>query len=164
MELRDEDNDDRGLYRVQYLEVEDASTVVEWVWLSFEEIGAYRSDYNQVKIRQATEEESDLYEEAYSDGYGVAAMLEFEDRYDGVTFRVELNEAGELDFEGKKMFECAVCGKHKDFDEEVGMAGGLYLGEIKDDKLWHVCYGCAENAAMLKSIEETALDDSEPTS
>lgn len=149
------DNDDRTLFRFEYYEPEDQTNYVEWVWLKEEELKTYRSTYQTIKVRPATVDETDLYEEAYADGYGVAAMMEFESTYDGVTFRVEMGEDGELDMDGKKMFECAICEKHKDFEEEVGVAGGLYLGEVKDDKLWHVCYNCAENVAMLENIEDS---------
>lgn len=148
------DEDNRILYRFEYYEPEDDETYVDWVWLDHAELNDYKSGYNTVKFRPATEDECDLYEEAYADGYGIAAVMEFQSKYDGVTFRVELDENGEIDFQSKKMFECAVCEKHKDFETEVGMAAGLYLGEVKDDKLWHVCYDCAENAAMMSAIED----------
>lgn len=149
------DNEGRTLFRFEYYEPEDQQTYVEWVWLKEEELKDYRASYQTIKVRPATADESDLYDEAYADGYGVAAMMEFESQYDGVTFRVEMGEDGELDFNGKKMFQCGVCDKHKDFEDDVAMTAGLFLGEVKDDKLWHVCYDCAENAAMLKTIEDS---------
>lgn len=152
--MNQENDEDRRLYRFEYLEPEDQQTYVDWVWLKDEEIDDYRSGYATIKFRPATTDEENLYDEAYADGYGIAAMMEFEDRYDGITFRVEVGSDGELDMQGTKMFECGVCGTHKDFDTEVGMVAGLFLGEVKNDKLWHVCYGCAENAAMLKTIED----------
>jgi len=148
------DHEDRTLFRFEYYEPEDQATYVEWVWLKEEELKNYRSTYQTIKVRPATVDESDLYDEAYADGYGIAAMMEFESQYDGVTFRVEMGEDGELDMDGKKMFECAICSNHKDFEDDVAMTAGLYLGEVKDDKLWHVCYVCAQNAVMLKSIED----------
>lgn len=152
------DHEERTLFRFEYYEPEDDATYIEWVWLKEEELRHYRSTYQTIKVRPATEDETDLYEEAYADGYGIAAMMEFESQYDGITFRVEVNKDGDLDFDGKKMFECAICEKHKDFEEEVGVAGGLYLGEVKDDKLWHVCYDCAENASMMSAIQDEMED------
>ena len=149
------DHEGRILYRFEYYEPEDEQTYVDWVWLDARELNNYKSEYNTIKVRPATEDECDLYEEAYADGYGIAAMMEFESTYDGVTFRVEMGEDGELNMDGKKMFECAICSKHKDFEDDVAMTAGLFLGELKDDKLWHVCYDCAENAAMLKGIEDS---------
>jgi hypothetical protein len=157
------DHDGRILYRFEYYEPEDQQNYVDWIWLNPLELNNYKSEYNTIKVRPATDDESDLYEEAYADGYGMAAMMEFESQYDGVTFRLELGEDGNLKIDGTKMFQCAICEGHKDFDSEVGMTAGLYLGEVKDDKLWHVCYDCAENAVMMKVIEDSA-DDPEPTS
>jgi hypothetical protein len=159
----DSQETERFLYRFEYYEPEDNRTYVDWIWLTHEELKDHKSSYNEVKIRLATEDESDLYNEAYADGYGIAAMMEFESQYDGITFRVELGKDGQLDMNGKKMFECAICEKHKDFETEVGTAAGLYLGEVKNDKLWHVCYDCAENAAMLRAIEDSIDDTEEPS-
>ena len=147
--------ENRILYRFEYYEPEDNETYVDWVWLNPLELNDYRSGYTTIKVRPASEDECDLYEEAYADGYGIAAMMEFESSYDGITFRVEMGEDGELNMDGKKMFECAICSKHKDFEDDVAMTAGLFLGELKDDKLWHVCYDCAANAAMLKGIEDS---------
>lgn len=147
------DNENRNLYRFQYYEPEDQCDYVEWVWLTDEELPSYRSSDENLRYRIASIEEQNLYDEAYADGYGVAAYMEFESKYDGITFRVELGEDGELDFNGKKMFECAVCTEHKDFDEEVAMANDLFLGVLKDDKLWHVCYDCGLLGSEIGSIE-----------
>jgi len=147
--------ENRILYRFEYYEPEDNETYVDWVWLNPLELNDYRSGYTTIKVRPASEDECDLYEEAYADGYGIAAMMEFESSYDGITFRVEMGEDGELNMDGKKMFECAICSNHKDFEDDVAMTAGLFLGEVKDDKLWHVCYDCAANAAMLKGIEDS---------
>ena len=113
------DSEERNLYRFEYYEPEDQCNYTYWVWLKDDEISDYRSSYGTVNVRPATSDEEDLYNEAYADGYGIAAMMEFESKYDGVTFRVELGEDGELNVDGKKMFECAVCGDHKDFEDEV---------------------------------------------
>ena len=137
------DHDDKILFRFEYFDDIDQQTYVDWVWLNPGEIADYKSNYQTIKVRPATADEESLYEEAYADGYGMAAVLEFESKYDGVTFRVELGEDGKLDFDSKKMFQCAMCDKHKDFETEVATANGLYLGEVKEDKLWHVCYECA---------------------
>lgn len=153
--MKPNETDERDLYRFEYFEPDDQITYVDWVWLKVSEINDYKSGYDICKLRAATPEETELYEEAYSDGYGVASLLEFESQYDGVTFRVEIGEDGELDMNGAKMFQCGICDKHKDFEDDVAMTAGLYLGEVKDDKLWHVCYDCAENAAMLKTIEDS---------
>lgn len=142
----------RSLYRFEYYEPDDDFTYVDWVWLKVDEINDYKSGLNDVKFRPATKDEADLYDEAYADGYGVAALMEFESQYDGITFRVELDDDGNLDMDGKKMFQCAVCDRHLDFDNEIATAGGMYLGAIRDDKLWHVCYDCAQGSAEVDWI------------
>lgn len=154
-----ENNEKRTLYKFEYYEPEDDQHYVDWVWLSDLELPNYKPEYSSTKIRKATRDEVDLYEEAYADGYGVAAFMEFESKYDGITFRVELNENGELDMNGKKMFECASCGNHKDFENEVAMSGDMFLGVLKDDKLWHLCFDCAMIGAEIGNIE---IEDDEP--
>lgn len=158
------DHDGRILYRFEYFEPEDNETYVDWIWLDALELNNYKSEYNTVKVRPATNDEVDLYEEAYADGYGIAAVMEFESKYDGITFRVELDDDGKLDFQSKKMFQCAMCDKHKDFDTEVATANGLYLGEIKDDKLWHVCYECAMVQVEVEGIEIEYTEEGEADS
>lgn len=157
----------RALYRVEYYESLDEQFYVNWVWLKEEEIDDYLSGYdNPASMRKATEEESDLYQEAYADGYGIAAMMEFESQYDGITFRVELDGDGKLtNMKGKKMFQCAVCDRHQDFEDNVATAGGMYLGAIRDEKLWHICYDCAQGTAEVEWIEQGWVwdDDTEST-
>lgn len=155
------EDDDRTLYRFEYYEPEDNESYVDWVWLKPDQLKDYKANYQTIKVRPATDDEVDLYEEAYADGYGVAAFMEFESKYDGVTFRVELDKNGELEFDSKKMFECAVCAQHKDFDEEVAMVNDLYLGVVKDDKLWHVCYDCGLLGTEIGSIEISSDADPE---
>lgn len=150
------------LYRFEYFEPEDSATYVDWVWLGPLDLNNYKSGYDTVKVRPATEDEVDLYEEAYADGYGIAAVMEFESKYDGITFRISLDDKGELDFEGTKMFECAICDKHKDFETEVAMVKSMYLGLVKDDKLWHVCHDCVMLQVEVDDIEITAADESSP--
>ena len=131
----------RSLYKVEY--VDEGSIYVDWVWATEIEVSQLFPSYeNPSSIRRATSEEADLYEEAYADGYGVAAMLEFESRDDGITFRIEVGEDGELK-NGKKMFECGVCAEHKDYEKEAAFASGFYVSVAKDDILWHVCMNCA---------------------
>ena len=163
MEIEPADSrEEKTLYRCERFELEDNRIYVEWPWLSHADMEEYVTDSSYETFREATSEEVDLYEEAYADGYGVAAMLEFEHSYDGITFRVELDKDGSLDFEGTKMFECAICGSHKDFDEEVATANDLFLGVVKDDKLWHVCFECAMIGSEIGAIE--VEDDPEATS
>lgn len=151
--------DNNNLYRFEYYEPLDEFTYVDWVWLEPQEVSNYKSSAVGVKYRKATSEEEELYNEAYADGYGIAAVMEFETKYDGVTFRVELGEDRE-DFTYTKMFQCSRCGNHKDFETDVATANGFYLTELKDNKdtLWHVCYDCA---ALQLEIERLDFDTTE---
>lgn len=158
------ENDDKTLFRFEYFDEIDQQNYVDWVWLNPGEIADYKSNYQTIKVRPATADEENLYEEAYADGYGIAALMEFESKYDGITFRVELGEDGNLDFDSKKMFQCAMCDKHKDFETEVATANGLYLGEIKDDKLWHICYECAMVQIEVEGIAIEYTEEGEADS
>lgn len=156
---------DEHLYRFEFIDEDDLASI-QWVWLKEHEVDSYwESLRGPVVCRQATQDEEELYEEAYADGYGVAAFLEFESKNDGVTFRVELDQlSGDADFNYTKMFQCAICQKHKDFDEDVATAGGFFLTELKDDILWHVCYDCASLESAVGEIEFEFTEEGEADS
>lgn len=145
-----EDDNQKHLYKVEYYEPEDQRSYIDWVWLELQEVSEYRSEYKYVKVRRATQDEEDLYEEAYEDGYSVAMIMEMRSVENGVTFRVEISDDGGLTA-GHKMFKCAICDKHKDFDGGVAEVNGFYVTKLIDDVLWHVCYDCA---AMSAEIED----------
>lgn len=148
-----DDEERRSLYRFQYYEPLDEEFYVEWVWLKDSEVLPYANETAAI-FRAATQDEEDLYNEAYADGYSIAALTEYEAKYDGITFRVEVDKNGELDFTSKKMFQCAICDRHLDFEDSVASAGGMYLGAIRDEKLWHICYDCAQGRAEVEWIEQ----------
>jgi hypothetical protein len=75
----------------------------------------------------------------------------------GITFR--LNSFTERGMDTTKMFQCARCDKHKDFETEVARASGLYLAEPKEDVLWHVCYDCIMLQSEIESIELDATEE-----
>lgn len=154
----------KSLYRFEHYEPLDGEVYVEWVWLTSDEIVPYAAE-GETSFRSATRDEEDLYNEAYADGYSIAALIEYESQYDGITFRVEVDKSGDLDFTSKKMFQCAVCDRHLDFEENVASAGGMYLGAVRDDKLWHLCYDCAQGRAEVEWIEQGWVwdDDTEST-
>lgn len=145
----------KHLYKFNYYEVEDNQSYVDWVWLKQSEVAEYRSSYAQVEMRIATEDEENLYEEAYEDGYGVAMIMEMRSVDNGVTFRVEVTEDGEFDM-GHKMFKCALCDKHKDFDEHAATAGAYYMTQLVDDVLWHVCEECV---VLGEQVDGVGLDN-----
>lgn len=150
------------LYRVEYYEPEDNDTYIEWVWAEPMDFLDYRPGQD-ISYRKATTEETYLYEEAYEDGYGLAALIEYEHNYNGVTFRVEVGEDGNL-VQGHKMFECAVCEKHKDFETEVGMVNSFFLTEMKNECLWHVCYECAMVTVEVEEIQVEYTEEGEADS
>lgn len=135
-----EDNE-KALYKVEYYEPEDGAFYSDWVWLQSNEVPEYRSSYEYVKVRIATADEHELYEEAYEDGYSIAMLMEMRSVDNGVTFRVEIDDDGGLSA-GHKMFKCAICNEHKDFEKEVAHVNGYYLTQLVDDILWHICYDC----------------------
>jgi hypothetical protein len=153
----------KSLYRIEYYEPEDNDTYTEWVWLQVDEVHEYRSEYRYVKVRRATEDEQSLYEEAYEDGYSIAAILEFESKNDGITYRVELDESGDL-AQGRKMFQCPVCKKHRDFETEVAMANDFYLTTLVGENLWHICYDCAMITMEVDGINFDFTQESEADS
>ncbi len=158
------DREDRSLYRFEYYEPLDREFYVDWIWLKDEEVMPYANETAAI-FRPATKDEEDLYNEAYTDGYSIAAMIEYEHKYDGISFRVEVGEDGNLNLSGKKMFQCAICDRHLDFDTTVATTSGMYLGAIREEKLWHICYDCAQGRAEVEWIEQGWVwdDDSKST-
>lgn len=152
--------DNVNLFRFEYLDEEVRR--VDWVWLTPTELHSYMDDQprtSAVIYRQASTEEEELYDEAYNDGYGVAMIQEALENDNGVTFR--MNAFGEgiaKSFDTTKMFKCAMCNKHKDFDTEVASTGGMYLTKLVNDILWHVC---AECVSLQAQIEDIHIEDAE---
>lgn len=144
----------QSLYKCEYYDLDDEQFVTSWVWLKDHEVIPYIEKTASI-FRPATKDEEDLYYEAYSDGYSMAALKEHEARYDGITFSVEFDENGNLiTMNGKKMFQCAVCDRTLNFEENVASAGGMYLGAIRNENLWHVCYDCAQGRAEVEWIDQ----------
>jgi hypothetical protein len=146
-------NEELRLYRFEYLQEEIA--VIEWVWLKSGEANSYFDNHwsmiTGVSFRVASQDEEDLYNEAFNDGYMLATVEENRQNDNGITFR--LNSFTEEGMDTTKMFECVRCNKHKDFEGEVAMVNGLYLSEAKEDILWHVCYDCVMLQTEIESIE-----------
>jgi hypothetical protein len=145
--------DDLNLYRFECLI--DGYPTVDWVWLKPEEVQPFLDLLNgdSATYRQATLDEEELYDEAYNDGYEVAIIQELRDNDNGITFRMNRVDSEEISFDTTKMFKCARCDNHKDFETEVARAGGLYLAETKQDILWHVCYSCVMLQSEIESVE-----------
>jgi hypothetical protein len=137
---------DVKLYRMEMLKGE-----IQWNWLTNYELEDYLKNAPIVTHRAATKEEEELYDEAYRDGHDVAFLKQLDESFDGITFRMEGIEDGQI--KTTKMFQCAICDQHKDFLGEVATAGAMYLGLIRDDKLWHLCYDCAIGNADVDWIK-----------
>lgn len=152
---KDSDETPKHLYKFDYYEPMDDARYTDWVWLQPAEVKDYRSTYVDVAVRQATEDEEALYEEAYEDGYAIAMIMEMRSVDNGVTFRVEVTKDGEFDM-GHKMFKCALCDKHKDFDEHAATAGAYYMTQLVDDVLWHVCEECV---VLGEQVDGVVLDN-----
>jgi hypothetical protein len=136
-----EEEDNKNLYKFEFYEPEDSKFYTDWVWLNPQEVSQYRSEYKSVKVRKATIDEESLYDEAYEDGYSVAMIMEIRSVDNGVTFRVEVGSDGSLTA-GHKMFKCAVCDKHKDFDVDAAIVNSFYITKLVEDIAWHVCNDC----------------------
>lgn len=154
MEIREDySKEPVTLYRMEYLD--EGIRVVDWLWLTEYELENYLEDKAQAAgliYRVATPEEEELYDEAYRDGYEVATLTGVENAYDGITFRMDgIDEDG--DIKTTKMFQCAECDRNLDFEQEVGTSGEMFLGVLKDDKLWHICYSCAMLQIEIQNIE-----------
>jgi hypothetical protein len=130
------------MYRIEYYELLDGEVYVDWVWLKPEEIESYTSQYDHVKARVASDLEANLYNYAYEDGYSVAMAEETMSSHNGVTFRLNDISFETGDMNTTKMFQCAVCEEHKDFETEVASANGFFVSAEKNDVLWHVCSSC----------------------
>lgn len=145
-------NEGLTLYKFETIE-EDGYNRVDWLWIDDEELTEYLS--SGTIYRKATEEEVYLYEEAFSYGKMLGTVETSYLNHNGVMFRVDgLGGDDLLDgIKTVKVFTCARCENPKDFDSEVATVRGLYLTELKDDVLWHVCYDCVMLQTEIESIE-----------
>jgi hypothetical protein len=159
MEILVSTNEELKLYRFEYLQ-EDLP-VVEWVWLKFGEAEGYFDNHwsmiTGVSFRVASQDEEDLYNEAFNDGYMLATVEENHRNDNGITFR--LNSFTLTGMDTTKMFQCARCDKRKDFDDEVAVANGLYLAEAKEDILWHICFDCVMLQNEVESISIDSIEE-----
>jgi len=145
-------NEGLTLYKFETIE-EDGYNRVDWLWIDDEELTEHLS--SGTIYREATEEEVYLYEEAFSYGKMLGTVETSYLNHNGVMFRVDgLGGDDLLDgIKTVKVFTCARCENPKDFDSEVATVRGLYLTELKDDVLWHVCYDCVMLQTEIESIE-----------
>lgn len=154
--MQNDSKDEKSLrlYKITY--VDEEVRYSNWTWLSIEEardVANFPTLGELESFREATTEEAELYDDAYNDGYGIATIQEFQSCNNGVTFRINMEDTSGDSFTTTKMFECGICGEHKDFEGGVASANGLYLSVDLDDMLWHVCFNCA-----VEEVEKMEID------
>lgn len=156
-------NENVTLYKFETLE-SDGFNRVDWIWVEDGEIANYLS--SGTIYREATEEEVYLYEEAFSYGKMLGTVETSYLNHNGVMFRVDgLGGVDPLEsMKTVKIFTCARCDKEKEFDSNVATVNELYLTELKDDVLWHVCYDCVVLQTDIESIEFDFGQEGEATS
>ena len=132
------------LYRFEYLS--DGQPVVDWVWLGDGEDTQYLANDSSVSglsYRKATYDEEELYNDAFSDGYGLGSVESEMRRSNEVYFKF-VGLKGDLELETEKVFTCGECKTRMlDFDSKVAKFGPYYITKERDDVLWHLCVECA---------------------
>ena len=125
--------------------------VVDWVWLTGEEEA---KDYltaephvSGVIHRAATQDEEELYDEAFNDGLGLGQAEARMESYNGVAYQLNsfgprsLDESFKLDT--TKVFTCGECGESSlEFEMKAVTTGDYYVAKEKDGVLWHICFDC----------------------
>lgn len=157
-------DDNSTLYKFETLE-EDGFNRVDWIWVGEGELANYLS--SGTIYREATEEEVYLYEEAFSYGKMLGTVETSYLNHNGVVFRIDgLGDFSEEEegLKTVKVFTCSRCENPKEFDSDVATVNGLYLTELKDDVLWHVCYDCVVLQTEIESIEFDFGQEGEATS
>jgi len=151
-------NEGLTLYKFETLE-EDGFNRVDWIWIDEAELTDHLN--SGTIYREATEEEVYLYEEAFSYGKMLGTVETSYLNHNGVMFRVD-GLGGDYLQDGLKtvkVFTCARCENPKEFDSEVATSHGLYLTELKDNVLWHVCYDCVMLQTEIESIEFNSKEE-----
>jgi hypothetical protein len=136
------------LYRFEYIDtfMGESTRMVDWSWVPEGELQDYIDSKSKISsglvTREASEEEAELYDEAYNDGYGIATIMEIQKNDNGISFAMlGINEDGNIIT--SKKFRCGICDEMRDFETEVAVANDFYVSTSKDDVLWHVCFNCA---------------------
>lgn len=132
-----------NLYRFEY--IEELCNSVDWLWLEPEEVKDFRAndpDVVLVSLRKATEEEEDLYNEAFADGYGLGSV-ETEFKKSNQVYYLFTGLKGDMELQTEKIFTCGECRVRSiNFEEKASMFGPYYITKEVDDILWYVCVDC----------------------
>lgn len=138
------------LYRFTYWEEPTSPPSVEWVFggsdRDMEKHGSmYKDMAFHYEYRRATPDESAAYDEGFTEASALADATSRMQNWNGVTFRID--RFTEDNLETTKIFECAKCGKHKEFEAEAATIGEYYIctpsPRERNESLWHVCRECA---------------------
>lgn len=128
--------------------------VVDWVWLTGDEEAkdylSVDSGVSGVMYREATEDEAELYDEAFNDGLGLGQAEGRMENYNGLAYRLNsmnLNPADEkFGIDTTKVFTCGECGESSlEFEIKAVTTGEYYVAKEKEGVLWYVCFDCAYN-------------------
>lgn len=140
------------LFRFEYLSLGDRS--VDWVWLTGEdEAKDYltgQSDVSAVVYREATDDEEELYDEAFSDGLGIGQAEARMESHNGVLYQLNSMNLDVTDekfgLDTTKIFTCGECGESSlEFDIKAVTTGQYYVAKEKEGVLWYVCFDCGYN-------------------
>lgn len=134
------------LYRFEYLS--DGIRAVDWVWLGEGETFEYLANDDSVSglsFREASNDEKELYESAFSDGYGLGSV-ENEIKHSNEVYYKFVGLKGDLELETEKVFTCGDCKTRMiDFEPNVARFGPYYITkeDAESGVLWFVCVECA---------------------
>lgn len=142
MNFREDKN--LSLYKFEYLH--DGYATVDWIWLEPGDERDYLandSDVTGLTMRQATQEEEDLYNEAFADGYGLGSVETEFKRSNEVYFKF-LGMKGDLELETEKVFTCGECKtRMMDFESKSAKFGPYFITKEVEGILWFLCIECA---------------------
>lgn len=142
MSFRDDKN--LKLYRFEY--IDDGYATVDWVWLESDQTKDYLAndpDVHAMTVREATEEEADLYNEAFADGYGLGSV-ETEFKRSNEVYYKFVGMKGDLELETEKVFTCGECKtRMMDFESKSAKFGPYFITKDIDGVSWFLCIECA---------------------
>lgn len=127
---------------------------MDWVWLTGEEEAkdylTVDSGVSGVIHREATQDEEELYDEAFNDGLGLGQAEGRMENYNGVAYRLNSMKFDEdsdgLGIDTTKVFKCGDCGEESlEHEIKAATTGEYYIAKERDGVLWYVCFDCAYN-------------------
>jgi hypothetical protein len=134
-----------------YIELidEDGDRWVEWEWANNEQevLSTDRFGTLLSEVRQATEDETNAWNDGYNESIGIGLAEERIDNWNGVAYKVTSLSP----LTSTKIFTCGVCLDEYEFSK-ASKLGNFHLAvttpkEEQTNKtvLWHVCVECSIN-------------------